>query len=491
MSATGLGLNPFYGAFIDGEFDTDAEHRHGAVDPATGEHLADVARCDATDVDRAVSAAAAAFGAWSRTLPEERSRALHRIADLIEADAERLAQIDSRDVGRHIREMREDYRMAVEHFRYFASVTLAHEDFGRPIPGGYSIAKRVPLGVCGQIIPWNDPVVMLAFKLAPALAAGNTVVLKPDENASLATLEICKHLSAALPKGVVNVVPGSGEEVGTAITGDPRVQKLAFTGSTEVGRIIAAAAAQRLIPATLELGGKSPNIVFPDVDDIDAVVEDATAAVIVCNGQSCLAGTRLFVHEDIYEEFVPKLVEHFGELVVGAPLDENTDVSCMISARQGERVLAYIEAGRAEGARILHGGRRVEVPGCPAGYFIEPTIFEATNDMTIAQEEIFGPVLTVIKWNDYETMIAEANATEYGLASGIYTSNLRNAMETADRLDAGSVWVNRYANLHGGTPFGGFKDSGLGREYCRETLNVYSQLKSITFQGTTLRAHVK
>lgn len=373
--------------------------------------------------------------------------------------------------------------MAVEHFRYFASVSLAHEDFGRPIPGGYSIAKRVPLGVCGQIIPWNDPVVMLAFKLAPALAAGNTVVLKPDENASLATLEICKHLAVALPKGVVNVVPGTGEEVGAAISAHPRVQKLAFTGSTEVGRIIAEAAAKRLIPATLELGGKSPNIVFPDIDDFDTVVRDATAAVLVCNGQSCLAGTRLFVHEDIYDEFVRKLVAHFASLRVGPPLDENTDLSCMISPRQGERVLAYIEAGKAEGARLLHGGQRTEVAGCAAGYFIEPTIFEATNDMKIAQEEIFGPVLTVIRWNDYETLIEQANATDYGLASGIYTSNLQHALETADRLEAGSVWINRYANLHGGTPFGGFKDSGLGREYCRETLNAYSQLKSITIQG--------
>ncbi|MFJ4652471.1 aldehyde dehydrogenase family protein [Nocardia sp. NPDC088792] len=480
MSVIDLELDPFYGAFIDGKFDTDARNRAAASDPATGEHLADVASCDAADVDRAVSAAAAAFESWGRTLPEERSRALHRLADLIEADAERLARIDSRDVGRHIREMREDYRMAVEQFRYFASIVLAHEDFGRPIPGGYSIAKRVPLGVCGQIIPWNDPVVMLAFKLAPALAAGNTVVLKPDVNASLATLEICKHLSAVLPPGVVNVVPGTGTEVGTAISGHPGVRKLAFTGSTEVGRLIAEAAAQRLIPATLELGGKSPNIVFPDIDDLDAVVADATAAVVVCNGQSCLAGTRLFVHEDIYDEFVRRLVEHFAGLVVGAPLDEDTDVSCMISARQGERVLAYIETGRAEGARLLHGGKRLAVDGCPTGYFIEPTIFEATATMRIAQEEIFGPVLTVIRWNDYETMIAEANGTRYGLASGIYTSNLNSALETADRLEAGSVWINHYANLHGGTPFGGFKDSGLGREYCRETLNAYSQLKSIT-----------
>ncbi|WP_280449853.1 aldehyde dehydrogenase family protein [Nocardia brasiliensis] len=483
MSGTTLGLAPFYGAFIDGKFDTEAENHTAALDPATGAPLAEVARCTAADVDRAVAAAEAAFGPWSRTLPEERSRAIHHLADLIEADAERLAQIDSRDVGRHIREMREDYRMAVAHFRYFASIALAHEDFGRPIPGGYSIAKRVPLGVCGQIIPWNDPVVMLAFKLAPALAAGNTVVLKPDVNASLATLEIGKHLAAALPAGVVNIVPGTGEEVGTAISAHPRVQKLAFTGSTAVGRVIAEAAAKRLIPAILELGGKSPNIVFPDIDDIDAVVRDATAAVIVCNGQSCLAGTRLFVHDDIYDEFVGKLVAHFAELVIGPPSAQDTDLGCMISPRQGERILSYIETGKAEGARLLHGGRRVEVSGCPAGYFIEPTIFEATNDMKIAQEEIFGPVLTVIRWHDYETMIREANATEYGLTSGIYTSNLQHAMETADRLEAGSVWINRYANLHGGTPFGGFKDSGLGREYCRETLHAYSQLKSITIQG--------
>lgn len=477
-----LQIRSFYGAFIDGQMDVESDLRFAATNPATGEHLADIARCGASEVDRAVTAAAKAFPAWKALSYEERSAKLHKLADAIEADAERLAQIDSRDIGRRLFETRYDQAVAVRQYRYFASILMAHEDFGRPIPGGHLIAKREALGVCGLITPWNVPSIMVAFKLAPALAAGNTVVLKPDENASLSTLELCQHFAALLPPGVMNVVPGFGEEAGAALSAHPQVSKLSFTGSTEVGRIIGAAAAQRIIPATLELGGKSPNIVFPDIDDIDAVVDNATFAAVYCNGQSCLAGTRLFVHADIYQTFSVKLSEAFSRLKVGAPLADDTTISCLVSKKQGERVLNYIKIGREEGAKLLVGGKRLDVPGNENGYFIQPTLFEATNSMRIAQEEIFGPVLSLIKWSDYDTMIKEANDTRYGLASGIYTSNLRHALDTADRLLAGSVWINRYVNLADGAPFGGFADSGLGRESCRETLNAYSQLKSITVQ---------
>jgi acyl-CoA reductase-like NAD-dependent aldehyde dehydrogenase len=350
---------------------------------------------------------------------------------------------------------------------------MAHEDTGREIDGGYAITKREPLGVCGQIIPWNAPAIMAAFKLAPALVAGNTVVLKPDENASLSTLELGKLINRIFPSGVVNMVTGAGETVGAALSEHPLVRKVSFTGSTEVGRIVAGVAAQRLVPSTLELGGKSANIVFPDIDDIDAVVDNATFAAIHNNGQSCLAGTRLFVHADIADVFKEKLIDSL----------KRVQVSCLVSARQGERVLEYINLGLREGAELLAGGGRAQVPGCEHGYFIQPTLLLARNDMRICQEEIFGPVLSMIVWDDYETLIAQANDTEYGLASGIYTSNLKHAMETAGRLEAGSVWINRYSNITDGTAFGGYKNSGIGREFSRETLNAYTQVKTITVQS--------
>ncbi|MGR3966435.1 aldehyde dehydrogenase family protein [Pseudomonas sp. 910_23] len=479
-----INFDKSYGPLIDGVFETEDKSRSfAAVDPATGRHLAYIHYCDAKDVDRAVKAAHAAFPAW-RTLGQQmRARLVNLLADEIEEHSERLAMIDAHDVGRCISEVRKDYLTAVRHYRYFASVIMAHEDTGREIEGGYAIAKREPLGVCGQIIPWNAPAIMAAFKLAPALVAGNTVVLKPDENASVSTLELGKLINKIFPAGVVNMVTGLGEIVGAALSEHPLVRKLSFTGSTEVGRTVAGVAARRLVPSTLELGGKSANIVFPDIDDIDAVVDNATFAAIHNNGQSCLAGTRLFVHASIAEAFQEKLIAAFKRVRVGAPLAEDSRVSCVVNAQQGERVLSYITMGLEEGAELLAGGGRAAVPGCENGYFIQPTLLLARNDMSICQEEIFGPVLSLIVWDDYETMIAQANDTEYGLASGIYTSNLQHAMETAARLEAGSVWINRYSNITDGTAFGGYKNSGIGREFCRETLNAYTQIKTITMQA--------
>lgn len=472
-----------YGPLINGVFEINNNGTFTAQDPATGKCLATIHYCNEQDVDRAVSAAHGAFAGWKALGQQERARLINALADAVEADSERLARIDALDVGRCISEVRKDYQTAVRHYRYFASVILAHEDHGREIAGGYALGKREPLGVCGQIIPWNAPAIMAAFKLAPALAAGNTVVLKPDENASLSTLELGRHIARIFPAGVVNIVTGLGEVVGAALSAHPQVRKLSFTGSTEVGRIVAGVAAQRLVPATLELGGKSANIVFADVEDLDAVVDNATFAAIHNNGQSCLAGTRLFVHGDIFEAFKDKLIESFLRVRVGSPLDEESRVSCLVSAHQGRKVLEYIDIGIAEGATLLVGGARAEVAGCEAGYFIQPTVLLAGNHMRICQEEIFGPVLSLIQWNDYEEMIAQANDTEYGLAAGIYTANLKNAMATANRLEAGSVWINRYSNISDGTAFGGYKNSGIGREFCRETLNAYTQVKTITVQA--------
>lgn len=475
-----LNIQKTYGAFIGGEFLPVSGETFAAINPANGEHLADIARCGKDVIDKAVKAARAAFASWSATSYESRSQLLFQLAASLEVDAERLAQIDSRDIGRTIFETRIDHRIAVGQYRYFAATIISFEDFGRPIPNGYFVARRQPIGVCGQIIPWNVPAIMAAFKLAPALAAGNTVVLKPDENASLSTMELCRHIAKIFPPGVVNVVPGLGEEAGAALTAHPGVSKVAFTGSSEVGRIVGAAGAQRLVPVSLELGGKSPNIVFPDIEDIDAVVDNAAFAGTYCNGQSCLAGTRLFVHDDLYPTFLDKLANGLARIKVGPPIDEDTKVSCLVSKVQGEKVLGYIELGKKEGAKLIVGGARATIAGNEHGYFIQPTIFEVRNEMRMAQEEIFGPVISVMRWHDYEKMIEQANDVRYGLASGIYTSNLKNAMATASRLEAGSVWVNQYFNLIDGTPFGGFKESGIGREYCRETLNLYSHLKSIT-----------
>ncbi|NEA30719.1 aldehyde dehydrogenase family protein [Streptomyces sp. SID13031] len=476
-------LRPQYGHFIDGDFESSTTTHFPAVNPATGEHLSDLARGGAADIDRAVQAAKAAFVNWRRTLPEERAAMLLRLADAIEADIERLAYLDALDIGRRVTETEIDHRIALGEFRFFAGAALNRTGFNRPIENGIAIARREPLGVIGAIIPWNVPAIMVAHKLAPALAAGNTVVLKPDEHASLSTLALCEHLAQIFPAGVVNVVTGLGEEAGAALTAHVDVRKLAFTGSSEVGRLVAIAAAERLAPVSLELGGKSPNIVFPDIDDIDGVVDNAAFAATYCNGQSCLAGTRLFVHEDVYDDVVGRLVAGVEKIALGSPIDPATGLSCLVSERQGKRVLDYVDIGRKEGAKLLTGGERSVVEGNEYGYFVQPTIFEATNEMRIAQEEIFGPVLSVIRWSNYETMIAQANGVRYGLAAGLYTTNIARALETADRLEVGSVWINKYFNLVDGSPIGGFKDSGYGSENSAETIDLYTHLKSVTLIG--------
>ncbi|GAB3415657.1 aldehyde dehydrogenase family protein [Erwinia aphidicola] len=476
-------LDKFYGPLINGVFEFDSQDTHPVISPSTGQCLTNLHYCSEKDVERAVMAAHAAFPAWKALGQQVRASMVKQLADTLEDNMERMAEIDAYDVGRCINEIRRDYQTAVRHYRYFAAIIMGHEDTGRNIADGYSLAKREPLGVCGQIIPWNAPAIMAAFKLAPALVSGNTVVLKADENASLSTLELGKLITKIFPAGVVNIITGLGNISGAALTRNKHVRKLSFTGSTEVGKLVAKAAAERLVPVTLELGGKSPNIVFPDIMDMDAVVDNVTFAAIHNNGQSCLAGTRLFVHSEIYDSFSRKLIASFERICIGSPLDEDSRVSCLVSEKQGKRVLSYIKMGEDEGATLLTGGKRRIVAGCEEGYFIEPTIFEAKNSMRICQEEIFGPVLTLIKWSNYEDMIAQANDSEYGLASGIYTSSLKNAMDTADRLEAGSVWINRYSNITDGTAFGGYKNSGIGREFSKETLNAYTQTKTITLQS--------
>ncbi|HGW6095525.1 TPA: aldehyde dehydrogenase [Serratia marcescens] len=478
-----MSLRKQYNPYINGAFIPYSGRTFQAVNPATGEVLTEIARSGQSEVESAVNAAQCAFLTWKKTSYEERARLLNRLAGELEKNLQRLALIDATDVGRRLAEVRLDYEKAVAQYRYFAAAISTYEGYGKPIPDGYMIAKREPIGVIGQIIPWNVPALMVALKVAPAIAAGNTVILKPDENASISTLEFAALAGEILPPGVINVVPGFGNEVGSAITGHPLVSKLAFTGSPEVGRLIGHAAAERLVPVSLELGGKSPNIVFPDIEDIDAVVDNALFAAMYCNGQSCLAGTRLFIHDSIYEPFVKKLIDKASGLKIGDPRDDSVQLSCLVSAKQGKRVLEYIRIGKAEGAKVLYGGERVQVEGCESGYFIQPTILEVKNKMRVAQEEIFGPVLSLIRWNDYNTMLYEANDVPYGLAAGIYTASLEKALCTADALDVGSVWINEYFNLASGVPFGGVKESGIGVEHCHETLNLYSNIKSITIRN--------
>ena len=476
-------LSDTYGAFINNEFQKINNDRFPALSAATGEHLSEFSRCGVDDINKAVAAAKAAFPKWSATTPEERADCLNKLANAVEENAERLTMIDTLDIGRGLWETALDHVFAVQQYRYFAAASLTHEGWGRPISNGYLVAKREPYGVCGQIIPWNVPAIMAAFKIAPAVAAGNTVVLKPDENASLSTMELCKLIAEIFPPGVINIVSGYGEEAGAALTAHPDVKKLAFTGSSEVGRIVSLAGSNRLVPTSLELGGKSPNIVFPDVsnDDIDNIVDNVTFASMYCNGQSCLAGTRLFLHKTIYNDFVERLVASMKRIQIADPTNPFPLLGCLISEKQGKRVQSYIEHGKRH-ENLVTGGAQVDVKGCASGWFFEPTIFEVDNKSKLAQEEIFGPVLSILKWDDYDQMISDANDVRYGLASGLYTRDLSLAWDTADRLEAGNVWINSYFNLAPGSPFGGYKESGIGSEFCHETLNMYTHPKAITVQ---------
>ena len=468
-----------YGPQINGEVVEPVNGYINAVNASTGEVLAQIGRGGKEDIDKAVRAARLAFPSWAETPIEERSMLLNKIADALEENQERLKLIESMDTGRAIHEFDLDYKLAINQFRYFAGAILTHyEGESRPVDNGYLITKKEPLGVCAQIIPWNVPMIMASFKLAPALAAGNTLVLKPAEDACISVLEFGKIISEILPNGVINMVPGIGDEAGQALIDHPDIDKLAFTGSVPVGRLVGKTAGERLLPVTLELGGKAPHIVFPDVD-IDTAVENATLGYTFFNGESCILGTRLLVHDDIYNEFVEKLIERAKQIKIGPPTDRSTRLASLINEKQGKKVLNYFAIAREEGAKILYGGNRVTVPGHEHGYFIEPTIIEAEPAMRIAQEEIFGPAATISRWSDVEEVIKMANDVEYGLAAGIMTDNMENALNVANKLEAGSVWINSYFNFQTGAPFGGYKNSGVGREYSKQALNEYSQLKTI------------
>jgi aldehyde dehydrogenase (NAD+) len=452
------------------------------INPSTGEEICRVAEADAPDVDRAVRAARAAFetGKWRKMSASLRGLLMNRLADLIEKNAEELAQLETLDNGKpyHVA-LGGDLPLTIACYRYYAGWADKLQGKTIPINGKYfCYTKHEPVGVVGQIIPWNFPLLMQAWKLGPALACGCTVVLKPAEQTPLTALRVGElMIEAGFPPGVVNILPGYGPTAGAAIARHMDVDKVAFTGSTEVGHLIMKAAAEtNLKRITLELGGKSPNIVFADAD-MDQAVEGAHFALFFNQGQCCCAGSRLYVEDKCYDEFVEKSVARARKRTVGNPFDRKTEQGPQVDSDQFKKVMGYIEAGKKEKATLLTGGKRVG----DKGYFIEPTVFgDVQDDMKIAQEEIFGPVMSILRFKDLDEVVARANKSLYGLAAAVWTRDITKAHAIADSVRAGTVWVNCYDVFDAGAPFGGFKQSGMGRECGEYGLANYTEVKTVT-----------
>ncbi len=465
---------------IDGEWVQAASGRtFETIDPSTGRKLTDVAEAGTEDVDRAVRAARKALsGKWSRISPSERSRLINRLADLIEQHAEEFCQLESLDAGRTIASMRTvDIPLMTDHFRYFAGWATKLD--GASVTTGFAnthaYTRLEPVGVVGAIVPWNFPMVQAAYKLAPALTAGCTVVLKPAEQTPLTALLLGQlALEAGFPPGVLNVCPGFGE-TGRALVEHPDVDKIAFTGSVPVGKEIAKRGADTLKRISLELGGKSPHIIFPDAD-VETAARTAASSFFFLSGQVCTAGSRLFVHKEIYRNVVDIVVEETKKLKVGPGLRLDTDMGPMVSKEQLDRVSRYVEIGRRE----CHVAYQGNVPKELEGYFVAPVVLsEVPDHMTVAREEIFGPVLSILKFETMEDVIARGNATEYGLAAGVWTRDVSKAHQMAAALQAGTVWVNCYNYFDAAMPFGGFKHSGYGRDGGYASVEKYLETKSV------------
>jgi aldehyde dehydrogenase (NAD+) len=475
VSATKLLINNRWVPSISGK-------TFATINPSTGEEICQIAEADAVDVDKAVQAARTAFehGPWRKMPASERARLMNRLADLIERHIDELAALESLDNGKPVGVAKAvDVPATVGCYRYFAGWADKIQGKTIPIDGDFFCYTRLePVGVVGQIIPWNFPMLMQAWKLGPALAAGNTVVMKPAEQTPLTALRIGELIvEAGFPEGVVNLLPGYGPTAGAAIARHMDVDKVAFTGSTEVGHLIMEAAAQtNLKRVTLELGGKSPNIVFADTD-LDEAVEGAHFGLFFNHGQCCCAGSRVFVEQKIYDEFVEKSGARARKRTVGDPFDPNTEQGPQVDQSQFDKVMDYIGSGRQQGAKLVCGGDRVG----NKGYFIQPTVFaDVEDDMKIAQEEIFGPVMSIIPFKGLEEVVDRSNRTTYGLAAAVWTRDIQKALAVSNSVRAGTVWVNCYNILDSRAPFGGFKQSGIGRELGEYGLQQYTEVKTVT-----------
>jgi aldehyde dehydrogenase (NAD+) len=469
--------------FINGEFVDPIEGKSfETLNPATGEVIAKVAEGTAKDVDRAVKAARAALesGPWAKMDAAERGRLMFKLADLIEKNADELAKLESLNCGKTIRDSRGDMVGVVNTLRYYAGWADKIEGKTVPVRGPFlSYTLRQPVGVVGQIIPWNFPLLMLAWKWGPALACGNTIVMKPAEQTPLTALRAAELArEAGFPNGVINIINGFGETAGAAMVVHPNIDKIAFTGHVDTAKIIQKAAAETLKRTTFELGGKSPNVIFADCD-MEQAVEGAFHAIYFHGGQCCTAGSRIFVEDKIHQEFTERLAEKAKCRKIGDPMDEKTEQGPQVSEEQMEKILKYCDLGNKEGATLLTGGVRFG----KKGFFVEPTVFDNVKDeMAIAKDEIFGPVASVLPFKNYDEMIKRANNTYYGLAAAIFTKNIDKAHTYARDVKAGTVWVNCYHVVDTTTPFGGFKMSGQGRENGEEALEHYTETKTVTIK---------
>jgi phenylacetaldehyde dehydrogenase len=455
-------------------------------DPSTGEVLATIAEGDRADIDLAVKAARKAFdsGPWRKMTASERGRLIWKLADLIEAHAEEFAYLESLDNGKPLKVARAaDVPLAVDLFRYMAGWATKIEGNTIPLSVPYtpgakylSYTLREPVGVVGQIIPWNFPLLMAAWKLGPALAAGCTIVLKPAEQTPLSALRLGELIvEAGFPEGVVNIVPGYGETAGAALAAHDNVDKVAFTGSTEVGKLIVHAATGNLKRVSLELGGKSPNVVFKDAD-METAIPGAASSIFFNHGQCCCAGSRLYVEKAVFDRVVDGVAEQAKKITVGSGLDSATQMGPLVSVEQLDRVCSYLESGFSQGAKAVTGGHK----SGDKGYFVEPTVLvNTTDDMKVVQEEIFGPVVAAMPFTDPEELVPRANDNVYGLAAGVWTRDISKAHRMAEQLQAGTVWINCYNIFDAALPFGGYKQSGWGREMGHEVLNNYTQTKAV------------
>jgi len=482
-----------YGNYINGDWVAPVKGEYFSnVSPVTGEAFCEIPRSSAEDIELALDAAHAAKASWGKTSVTDRSNLLLKIADRIEANLEMLAVADTWDNGKAVREtLAADVPLCVDHFRYYAGCMRAQEGSAGEIDET-TVAYHFhePLGVVGQIIPWNFPLLMAAWKLAPALVTGNCVVMKPAEQTPFSILKLMEVIGDLLPPGVLNIVNGYGREAGEALATSKRIAKIAFTGSTPVGAHILKCAAENIIPSTVELGGKSPNIFFEDImqQDEDYINKCAEGAVLAFfnQGEVCTCPSRALIQESIYDEFIAKVIERSQKIIRGNPLDTNVMVGAQASQQQFEKILSYLEIGKQEGAKVLIGGNVAKVGSeFDQGYYVEPTLFKGTNDMRIFQEEIFGPVVAVTTFKDEAEALAIANDSEFGLGAGVWTRDINKAYRMGRGIEAGRVWTNCYHLYPAHAAFGGYKKSGVGRETHKMMLDHYQQTKNLLVSYST------